>query len=118
MWQVKHTRREEPKVLFNGRLVLAGGWHDLGVGNEPVVVKLVTVKQEAARRLGCPRGDPRPRTPGDHGRIWLAVSIHDIRRFGERVEQLDCAGDDAAEDVRHELVTETAGAQRLGRQWM
>ena len=115
MWQVKHARGKEPEVLFDGRLVLAGGWHDLGGGDGP----------RASSRSGETGGRAAPRlaqaaSPAESSRRPTAhrraVGMTISRRFGEGVEQLDRAGDDAAEDVRASSSPALRRREGLGRE--
>ena len=116
--------RGDDEVRLDRGLVLAGRRDDLGRPDPPGFVHLVAMEEQAARRLGCPGGDPRAALPG-HERLARLLVFHEFeceecadpahvadqgRARGDRFEafaqprfDLSCA---------HEQVTLGVGAQR------
>ncbi len=51
VFQVGAALHITPEVFFHAELVLGGGRHDLGLLDEPLLIELVAVVENSARRL-------------------------------------------------------------------
>ena len=70
--QCQHRRRKARQVGLDGGLVLARRRHDLSRGDLALLVDVVVVEEQAARRLGRPAGRARARGPRPCGRARAA----------------------------------------------
>ena len=76
---VEHAGEELPEVLLHVPEVLRGGRHDLRLEDRAVVVHVVAVEQDAARRLGHPG---RPARPAAGRRPWAGRGARTPRSGG------------------------------------
>ena len=101
--QVEDRRREAGEVGLDRGLVLGRRRHDRGRADDPGLVHLVAMEQQAARRLGRPGGDAGGGPPRDGRLPRPLVGVEQVARLGGRVDELDRPREDAPEDVRLEL---------------
>jgi hypothetical protein len=89
------ARCERRQVRFDRRLVLARRRDDLCRADQPALVQLVAVEQQAARRLGGPRRDAGPRDPWLACTLGRTLAVDEVDRGGDGMDEFDGAGGDA-----------------------
>ena len=76
------------EVLLDRALVLRGGWDDAGVEDRALVVDLVAVVEQSARRLGSSVADPGVQLHLDRGRLRRLVGLDQRERLVGGLDEL------------------------------